>query len=98
MIFYSAVWSMGLSGEEVLLFMCLSPILLGIKRIRHFVLDHTLLMQALVFAGNLAYKIDDEGAVRLRVVASAVGAGCLFHSARWWEVHQQPQELASRVG
>jgi hypothetical protein len=87
-----------LSGEEVLLFSSLSPALLSICRIRSFVLEHAFLLQLTTFGGNAAYKIDDEGAVRLRVVAFAVGAGCLHHSARWWEVKVQPGELTSRVG
>ncbi|ORY43259.1 Frag1/DRAM/Sfk1 family-domain-containing protein [Leucosporidium creatinivorum] len=98
MIFYSSVWSMGLSGEEVLLFSSLSPALLSSRRIREFVLAQPFLLQLLIFGGNAAYKIDDEGAVRLRVVAFAVGAGCLHHAARWWEARKHPTELSARVG
>lgn len=87
-----------LSGEEVLLFASLSPALLSIARVRSYVLDHPFIMQLLIFAGNAAYTIDDQGAVRLRVVAGAVGAGCLWWTARWWEARAQPVELRSRVG
>lgn len=90
--------SRSLSGEEVLLLASLSPVLLSIGRIRGYVLSHPLVLQLLILGGNAAYKIDDEGAVRLRVVALAVGAGCLHHTARWWEARAHRPELYLRVG
>ncbi|SDA02991.1 BZ3500_MvSof-1268-A1-R1_Chr11-1g03251 [Microbotryum saponariae] len=97
MIFYSSVWSMGLSGEEVLLFVSLSPALLSIRRLRELVVGHQTLFHLVTLIGLAAYQIDDEGEVRLRVLAFAVGVGCLLYPANWWEARAHKAELQYRT-
>ncbi|SCV73348.1 BQ2448_7274 [Microbotryum intermedium] len=97
MIFYSSVWSMGLSGEEVLLFVSLSPVFLSIRRLRELVLGNQTLVHLVTLIGLAAYQIDDDGAVRLRVLAFAVGVGSLLYTAKWWEARAHQTELYCRT-
>ena len=91
MIFYSAVWAMGLSGYEVLLFISLSPGLLSIRRLRRSFLPSTLdqfwvdnLVRMVLVLGLAGYMIDDEGMGRLCYTSFAVGVGFLGWFGRYF--------------
>ncbi|KAM0752819.1 hypothetical protein T439DRAFT_323432 [Meredithblackwellia eburnea MCA 4105] len=83
MIFYQSVWSMGLSGDEVLLFCTLTPILLLSNRVQKFVAAHPVLIACVELVGILIYRIDDEGQGRLRTLGFALGIQTLGWSAKW---------------
>ncbi|KAK4053362.1 Protein cwh43 [Microbotryomycetes sp. JL221] len=97
MIFYSSVWNMGLSGDEVLLFTCLSPVLLSVPLVRKVAIRGSSILQALMLMGMAAYRIDDLGHQRLRLNAAAVGFGCIHYAAHWWSMRGDPSRLQDHV-
>ena len=75
--------SLRLSGEEVLLFASLSPVLLSVPLFRRVFARHPSFLRALMLCGMAGHKIDDLGQNRLRLNAFAVGVGCLHYAAEW---------------
>ncbi|KAK4048885.1 Protein cwh43 [Microbotryomycetes sp. JL201] len=83
MIFYSSVWNMGLSGDEILLFASLAPVLLAIPSVRRFASFAPSVLRAMMLLGMAAHRVDDLGPTRLKMNAAAVGFGCLHYAAQW---------------
>ncbi|KAL8286946.1 hypothetical protein RQP46_003952 [Phenoliferia psychrophenolica] len=78
-----SVWSMGLSGDEVLLFCTLSPVFLLSSNVQNFVIRHPALIALVELGGVAAYKIDDEGEQRLRTLGFVLAVGVLGWTAKW---------------
>lgn len=73
MIFYSAVWAMGLSGYEILLFISLTPGLLSLRDVRRLFLPSNQawidsFVRIVLVSGSAGYMIDDEGAESLHLL------------------------------
>ncbi|KAM0787197.1 hypothetical protein ACM66B_006439 [Microbotryomycetes sp. NB124-2] len=97
MIFYSSVWNMGLSGDEVLLFASLSPVLLVVPPIRRFASGVPSVLRAVMLLGIAAHQVDDLGPKRLKLNAAAVGFGCLHYAAQWSSAAQTLEQVHARV-
>ncbi|GAA6050383.1 hypothetical protein JCM3770_004011 [Rhodotorula araucariae] len=96
MIFYSAVWAMGLSGDEVLLFCILSPILLALPPLRR-AFAHPALAHFGLLVGLAMRWVDDDGTWRLRGTAAGLGLATCGFVARWWEVREDAAKLDARA-
>ncbi|BGP42687.1 Protein cwh43 [Rhodotorula kratochvilovae] len=96
MIFYSAVWAMGLSGDEVLLFCILSPILLALPPLRR-AFAHPALAHVGLLAGLAMRWVDDDGKWRLRGTAAGLALATCGIVARWWEVRHDAAKLDARA-
>ncbi|GAA5985216.1 hypothetical protein JCM10908_002572 [Rhodotorula pacifica] len=106
MIFYSAVWAMGLSGDEILLFCCISPFLLSLPPLRRLFARPSLgnlgalIGIASVFAGDTdgeSGASEGEGTARLRWTASGVAMATMGMVAGWWEVRTDDRKLENRT-
>jgi hypothetical protein len=84
-LFYQSVWAMGLSGDEVLLFCTLSPILLIGAPVRRLLVRYPAIHNLATVVGILAYRIDDEGEKRLRTLAASIAISTMGMSAGWWQ-------------
>ncbi|GAA5959623.1 hypothetical protein JCM21900_002958 [Sporobolomyces salmonicolor] len=107
MIFYSSVWAMGLSGDEVLLFCVLSPALLALRPLlRLFTrpeVGHVGLLVGVAArylsydAGTLHEDDDDQGQKRLRMLAFGLAMATMGKVAQWWQVRLDPARLDRRA-
>ncbi|GAA5867656.1 hypothetical protein JCM3774_001547, partial [Rhodotorula dairenensis] len=106
MIFYSAVWAMGLSGDEILLFCCISPFLLVLPPLRRLFARPgignlgVLVSVASVYAGDTdgeAGASEGEGAARLRWTALGLAWATMGHVAAWWQVRTDDRKLENRT-
>ncbi|GAA5847258.1 hypothetical protein JCM9279_006160 [Rhodotorula babjevae] len=96
MIFYSAVWAMGLSGDEVLLFAILSPVVLAVPALRRAFAHPALAHLGLV--GGLATRwLDGDGTARLRGTALALGLALCGRVSGWWEVRREADKVDARA-
>lgn len=106
MIFYSAVWAMGLSGDEILLFCCISPFLLVLPPLRSLFARPgignlgLLVSVASVYAGDTdgeSGASEGEGAARLRWTALGLACATMGHVAAWWQVRTDDRKLENRT-
>lgn len=96
MIFYSSVWAMGLSGDEVLLFCVLSPLVLALPPLRR-ALAHPALGNVGLLAGLAVRWVDDDGKGRLRGLAAGLGMALCGRVAAWWDVRGDSAKLDARA-
>lgn len=99
MIFYSSVWAMGLSGDEVALFCIVSPIVLSlpIPFLRRLLLNSPTFGDLGLLIGVASRYLEGEGAERLRAAATGVGLAAIARVASWWEVRKDPARLQGRA-
>ena len=106
MIFYSAVWAMGLSGDEILLFCCISPFFLLFPPLRSWFARPgianlgVLIAVASVYAGDTdgeAGASEGEGAARLRWTGLGLAWATMGHVASWWHVRMDDRMLENRT-
>ncbi|GEM12322.1 calcofluor white hypersensitive protein [Rhodotorula toruloides] len=99
MIFYSSVWAMGLSGDEVALFCIISPIVLSlpIPFLPNFLLNSPTFGDLGLLLGVASRYLEGEGAERLRAAAFGVGLAAIGRVASWWEVRKDPARLEGRA-
>ncbi|BGP10619.1 Protein cwh43 [Rhodotorula toruloides] len=99
MIFYSSVWAMGLSGDEVALFCIISPIVLSlpIPFLSNFLLNSPTSGDLGLLVGVASRYLEGEGAERLRAAAFGVGLAAIARVASWWEVRKDPARLEGRA-
>lgn len=99
MIFYSSVWAMGLSGDEVALFCIVSPIVLSlpIPFLPRLLLNSPTLGDSGLLIGVASRYLEGEGAERLRAAAIGVGLAAIARVASWWEVRNDPARLQGRA-
>lgn len=102
MIFYASVWSMGLSGLEVLLFSILSPALLILRPLRTLFSRPSFANVGLLI-GLIARWIPDEadgagghGSRRLTLVSIGLALGTMGKTAEWWAVRNDRAKLDAR--
>lgn len=101
-IFYSSVWSMGLSGYEVLLFSILSPALLVIPSLQKlFSLPSFGNFGLLV--GIASRWLPDEpdqagghGLRRLSMLSIGLALGTMGKVAEWWKIRKDSTRLQAR--
>ncbi|KAG0152416.1 hypothetical protein CROQUDRAFT_55760 [Cronartium quercuum f. sp. fusiforme G11] len=87
-IFYFSVWSMGLDGMEVLLFVTLAPFLLCLPLLRTFLFKLVPLLRLLSLLSVGSYVIDgepfyDDSVLRLQLTAASVGICTLLSVIDW---------------
>ncbi|PRQ75794.1 Frag1/DRAM/Sfk1 family-domain containing protein [Rhodotorula toruloides] len=99
MIFYSSVWAMGLSGDEVALFCIISPVILSlpIPFLSSFLLNSPTFGDLGLLVGVASRYLEGEGAERLRAAAFGVGLAAIARVASWWEVRKDPARLEGRA-
>ncbi|GAA5915772.1 Cwh43p [Sporobolomyces salmoneus] len=102
MIFYSSVWSMGLSGLEVLLFSILSPGLLAIPQLRQLFSRPSFGNIGLLL-GVTARWIPDEadgagghGSRRLTMSSIGLALATMGKVAEWWKVRNDYGKVQAR--
>ncbi|GAA5996073.1 Cwh43p [Rhodotorula paludigena] len=95
MIFYSSVWAMGLSGDEIALLCTLAPFLLAVPPLRR-AFAHPVLAHCGLLAGLATRWIDDGGKWRLRWTAVGLGCATMGRVAMWWDVRRDAQKLEAR--
>ncbi|GAA5853850.1 hypothetical protein JCM8547_007472 [Rhodosporidiobolus lusitaniae] len=99
MIFYNAVWAMGMSGDEVLLLCTLSPILLSIPPFlplfAHPAMGNLGLLVGL--AARYAEDNEGDGMRRLRVTAAGLGLATLGQVAGWWRVKGEKGRVEAKA-
>ncbi|GAA5895793.1 hypothetical protein JCM8208_005089 [Rhodotorula glutinis] len=96
MIFYESVWSMGLSGNEVLLFAILSPILLALPTLRRAFARPALAHLGLL-VGLATRWLDGAGIARLRGTALGLGLAVCGTVGGWWEVRREADKVDARA-
>ncbi|BGP19267.1 hypothetical protein JCM10213_008215 [Rhodosporidiobolus nylandii] len=97
MIFYSSVWAMGLSGQEALLLVILSPFLLCLSPFLPL-FSHPAVGHLGALVGLVArYSEDHEGDGTRRLKVSAAGLGMLTTGmvAGWWKDRGRASEKGS---
>lgn len=87
---------MGISGYEAAVMSTISPVLLGIRPFRSFVIRNLRLFHLLSLSGLLAYLIKTPE-YRLFAVSFAVWMGCLSWVATWYAERSQPHRLEARI-
>ncbi|GAA5887107.1 hypothetical protein JCM5296_001596 [Sporobolomyces johnsonii] len=107
MIFYSSVWAMGLSGDEVLLFCVLSPALLALRPLLRLFTRPEVAHVGLLIGVASRYLSsddasvheddDDQGQRRLRMLAFGLAMATMGHVAEWWQVRLDPARLDQRA-
>ncbi|GAA6058597.1 hypothetical protein JCM10212_004008 [Sporobolomyces blumeae] len=94
MIFFNSVWAMGLSGDEVLLFIILSPGLLALPALRTL-FAHPFFAHVGLVVGVVARWIPDEadhakghGLRRLRTLSAGLGLATMGRTTAWWRARR----------
>ncbi|KAF2685590.1 calcofluor white hypersensitive protein [Lentithecium fluviatile CBS 122367] len=95
-VWYFPLWYMGISGYEVLIMCTLSPVFLGIRPIRLFVVRNIRICHLLSLSGLMAYLIKHP-AHRLYSVAFGLSMACISWAAILYAERSQPRRLEARI-
>ncbi|KAI1493854.1 Frag1/DRAM/Sfk1 family protein [Biscogniauxia mediterranea] len=95
-IWYFPLWHMGISGYEAFVMSTISPLFLGIKRIRSLVIQNLRVCHLLSLAGLLAWQVKDP-AYRLFTVGFGVSMSCLAWAATLFSEAVHEARLESRI-
>lgn len=95
-IWYFPLWHMGISGYEVLVMSTISPLLLGIKPVRSFVVNNQRVCHLLSLSGLLAWLVVDP-ANRLFTVGFGVWMSCLSWAASLFSENVHYGRVESKI-
>ncbi|GAA6038296.1 hypothetical protein JCM8097_003930 [Rhodosporidiobolus ruineniae] len=103
MIFYGSVWAMGLSGDEVLLLVTLSPFIFSLPLFgrpllalfQHPAVGNLGLLVGL--AARYAEDAEGDGTRRLRVVAAGLGMVTAGVAAGWWSARRDSVRVEGKA-
>ncbi|KAI9680733.1 MAG: hypothetical protein M1817_004173 [Caeruleum heppii] len=95
-VWYFPLWHMGISGYEVVVMTTATPLLLGVRQYRSFVIRHRQRFHLLSLLGLIAYVIRMPE-IRLFLVGFAVAMTCLAWTATWFAERSQPARLEARI-
>ncbi|CAH7687147.1 Frag1/DRAM/Sfk1 family-domain-containing protein [Phakopsora pachyrhizi] len=89
-IFYFSVWSMGLDGQEVLLFATLSPFLICLPLFRQLILRTLPLLRFLTLLSIGSYMVDrglfyDDPVLRLQLTAASLAICTILHVVQMFD-------------
>lgn len=87
---------MGISGYEVAITACLSPVVLAIPSLRYAAVKNLRLLHLLSLAGLLAYQFQDP-ANRLFTTAFALSCTCAAWTASWFAERANTPRLETRI-
>lgn len=95
----NSVWSMGLGGQEVLVFCSSAPLLLAFRPIRRLCARIVPVLHLLSLVGIASYLVDrdlfyDDAVARMRAVAAGVICGTLAYAADWSAAATSPRGAA----
>ncbi|KAI0448182.1 Frag1/DRAM/Sfk1 family protein [Xylaria telfairii] len=96
LIWYFPLWHMGISGYEIFILSTISPLFLGIRTFRSFVVKNLRLFHLLSLVGILACKVTDP-AYRLFAVGFAVFISCLSWAATLFSESTHEARLEARL-
>ncbi|KAI1385996.1 Frag1/DRAM/Sfk1 family-domain-containing protein [Hypoxylon trugodes] len=95
-IWYFPLWYMGISGYEAFVMSTISPLLLGIRSVRSFVIHNLRSFHFLSLVGLLAWQVKDP-AFRLFTVGFAVAVSCLSWAATLYSESVHEARLESKI-
>ncbi|KAJ6138592.1 Endonuclease/exonuclease/phosphatase [Penicillium samsonianum] len=96
LVWYFPLWHMGISGYEVAIVCCTSPLLYVIPSLRYAAVKNLRLLHLLSLVGLLAYKFQDP-ANRLFVTGFALSTTCAAWTASFFSERGNTPRLEARI-
>ncbi|KAJ5692985.1 hypothetical protein N7462_002408 [Penicillium macrosclerotiorum] len=96
LVWYFPLWHMGISGYEVAIAACMSPLFFAIPSLRQLAVKNLRLLHLISLAGLLAYKFQDP-ANRLFVTAFALSTTCAAWTATFFAERANTPRLETRI-
>ncbi|KAJ5141465.1 hypothetical protein N7526_002460 [Penicillium atrosanguineum] len=96
LVWYFPLWHMGISGYEVAIVCCCSPLLFAIPSLRYTATKNLRVLHLLSLVGLLAYKFQDP-ANRLFVTGFALATSCAAWTASFFAERANSPRLETRI-
>ncbi|KAJ5290316.1 uncharacterized protein N7443_010569 [Penicillium atrosanguineum] len=96
LVWYFPLWHMGISGYEVAIVCCCSPLLFAIPSLRYTATKNLCVLHLLSLVGLLAYKFQDP-ANRLFVTGFALATSCAAWTASFFAERANSPRLETRI-
>ncbi|KAJ5094421.1 hypothetical protein N7456_010282 [Penicillium angulare] len=96
LVWYFPLWHMGISGYEVAIVACVSPLLFAIPSLRSLATKNLRLLHLSSLVALLAYKFEDP-ANRLFIVAFALSTSCAAWVASFFAERGNTPRLEARI-
>lgn len=96
LVWYFPLWHMGISGYEVAIVACVSPLFFAIPSLRHLAVKNLRLLHLLSLSGLLAYKFQNP-ANRLFVTSFALSTTCAAWVAGFFAERANAPRLETRI-
>ncbi|KAJ6115681.1 hypothetical protein N7523_006098 [Penicillium sp. IBT 18751x] len=96
LVWYFPLWHMGISGYEVAIVCCCSPLLFAIPSLRYAATKNLRILHLISLVGLLAYKFQDP-ANRLFVTGFALATSCAAWTASFFAERANSPRLETRI-
>jgi hypothetical protein len=96
LVWYFPLWHMGISGYEVAIICCCSPLLFAIPSLRYAATKNLRILHLISLVGLLAYKFQDP-ANRLFVTGFALATSCAAWTASFFSERANSPRLETRI-